>query len=97
MSAFLILIGYTAPIEDVDKLMEPHVAWLREQHRAGHFFAWGRKLPREGGVILARGGSRDEIEAIAAADPFVTGGVARAEVIEWTPSFAAEGFEGLKG
>jgi uncharacterized protein YciI len=97
LSAFLILLSYTAPLAEVDALMEPHVGWLREQHRAGHFVAWGRKLPREGGVILARGNSREEIEAIAAADPFVTGGVARAEVIEWTPSFAAEGFEGLKG
>jgi uncharacterized protein YciI len=96
MSAFIILISYVAPLEDVDKLMDAHVAWLREQHRAGHFLAWGRQHPRTGGVILARGSSRDETEALAASDPFFIGGVSSAEVIEWTPSFAAEGFEALK-
>ena len=76
--------------------MNVHVDWLREQHRAGHFNAWGRKSPREGGIILATGISRGDVEALAAQDPFVTGGVAETEVIEWTPSFAAKGFEGLK-
>jgi uncharacterized protein YciI len=96
MSTFIISIRYIAPIEQVDALMGPHVKWLREQHRAGNFHAWGRKVPREGGIIVASGGSHAEVEALAAQDPFVTGGVAEAEVIEWSPSFAADGFEGLK-
>jgi uncharacterized protein YciI len=97
MSGFIILIRYTAPVGEVDALLDPHVEWLRAQHAAGHFIAWGRKIPRDGGLILAHGASRAEVEALAAMDPFVTGGVATAEVIEWAAGFVAPGFEGLMG
>jgi hypothetical protein len=43
-------------------------------------------------VILARGEDRAEIEAIAAADPFVTGGVATCEVIQFSASGSTPGF-----
>ena len=43
----------------------------------------GRQIPRTGGVILAHGDDRDEMEALAAGDPFVTGGVATVEVIQF--------------
>lgn len=93
---FLLILRYTAPIEEVDTLHAPHVAWLNEQHAAGQFLAWGRQIPREGGVILADGDDRAAMEQLAASDPFVTGGVATVEVIEWTASFAADGLEALR-
>ena len=52
----------------------------------------GRQIPRTGGVIMARGDDREEIEAIAAADPFVKGGVATCEVIQFRASQSAPGF-----
>jgi hypothetical protein len=41
-------------------------------------------------VILARGDDRGEIEALAATDPFVTGGVAKYEVVEFRASQVAD-------
>jgi len=97
MAAFIISIRYTAPLEAVDALMADHVAWLKGNERAGHFHGWGRKVPREGGIVLATGGDRESVEALAAQDPFVIGGVAEAEVIEWAPSWLADGLERLRG
>ena len=57
------------------------MAWLNEGYAAGRFLVSGRQIPRTGGVILATGDDRDEIEALAATDPFVTGGVATCEVV----------------
>jgi uncharacterized protein YciI len=91
---FILSLTYTAPIEAVDRLMADHVAWLKQGHDAGSFLGWGRKVPRTGGIILAVGG-RAEVEAVAASDPFVTGGVATVEVIEMVPSFLADGLEAL--
>ncbi|EJL24011.1 YciI family protein [Novosphingobium sp. AP12] len=96
MASFIISLTYTAPIEQVDALMKDHVAWLKANHEDGHFFGWGRKVPREGGIILATGESRDAIAALAARDPFVAGGVAEAEVIEWAPSFLDDSIVGLQ-
>lgn len=97
MAAFILSLRYIAPIEAVDALLADHVAWLKANHAEGHFLGWGRKIPREGGIILAKGDSRDQVAAIAAADPFVAGGVAEVDVIEWVPSFLGEGLDGLAG
>jgi uncharacterized protein YciI len=50
----------------------------------------GRKIPRDGGIILAVGGSREEIEAIVREDPFVGKGLADFRVIEFRVSQRAD-------
>lgn len=92
---FVLLLTYTKPLPDVDALMRRHMAWLNEQYAAGRFLVSGRRIPRTGGVILARGDDRAEVEALAATDPFVTGGVATVEVIEFRASQTAPGFDAL--
>ena len=39
--------------------------------------------------------TRDELEAILAKDPFHIAGIADYEIMEFTPSMVAEGFEKL--
>jgi uncharacterized protein YciI len=73
--------------------MRKHIAWLNEHYDAGRFVVSGRQVPRTGGVIVARGDDREEIERIAASDPFVSGGVATCEVVQFRASQTAEGFE----
>ena len=90
---FVLLLSYIRPLEDVDGLMREHVAWLNEHYDAGRFVVSGRRIPRTGGVIVARGDDRDEIERIAASDPLVSGGVATCEVIQFRASQTADGFD----
>jgi uncharacterized protein YciI len=97
MASFIVSLTYTAPLDKIDALLDAHVAWLRAQHAAGHLLGWGRKVPRVGGVILARGESREAIEALASQDPFVAGGVATIEVIEWAHGFLDDSIAGLAG
>jgi uncharacterized protein YciI len=92
---FVLLLTYTKPLAEVDALMREHVAWLDEHYEAGHFVVSGRRIPRVGGVILARGEDRDEVEALAASDPFVRGGVASCEVVQFRASQTAPGFDAL--
>ena len=87
---FVLLLTYTRPLDEVDALMRKHMAWLNAQYDAGRFLVSGRQIPRTGGVILARGDDRDEIEALAATDPFVAGGVATCEVVEFRASQVAD-------
>jgi uncharacterized protein YciI len=54
----------------------------------GSFLASGRKVPRTGGVILARGASREEIETIINLDPFYRHHVAEYEIIEFSPTMS---------
>ncbi|MBT2507924.1 hypothetical protein J7I98_18955 [Streptomyces sp. ISL-98] len=80
---FVLELTYTAPLERVEELLEAHVAWLDAQYEAGLFIASGRKQPRDGGVILAVGDDRAQIEKIAAADPFTVGGVCSYRITEF--------------
>jgi uncharacterized protein YciI len=50
----------------------------------------GRKIPRDGGIILAVGGSREEIETIVREDPFVARGLAEFRIIEFRASQRAD-------
>jgi uncharacterized protein YciI len=86
---FVLLLTYTRPLDEVDALMRRHMAWLDEGYDAGRFLVSGRRIPRTGGVILARGDDREEIEALAASDPFVMGGVATCEVVQFRASQVA--------
>ena len=90
---FVLLLTYTKPLAEVDALMRRHMAWLDAQYEAGRFVVSGRRIPRTGGVIVARGDDREEIEALAASDPFVKGGVATCEVIQFRASQTADGFD----
>jgi uncharacterized protein YciI len=92
---FVLLLTYTKPLPEVDALMREHVAWLDEHYDAGRFLVSGRQIPRTGGVILARGEDREELEALAASDPFVRGDVATCEVIQFRASQTAAGLDAL--
>jgi uncharacterized protein YciI len=92
---FVLLLTYVKPLAEVDALMRDHMAWLNEHYDAGRFLVSGRRIPRTGGVIVARGDDRGAIEALAASDPFVSGGVATCEVIQFRASQTAPGLNGL--
>ncbi|MCM8729565.1 YciI family protein [Hephaestia sp. GCM10023244] len=90
----IILLTYVAPLEDVDAQLKAHVAWLEAGFAEGVFLIAGRRDPRVGGVIIARGAA-DEVAAIAQTDPFVTSGVATVELVPFNASFAAPEIAGL--
>ncbi|MGE0404329.1 MAG: YciI family protein, partial [Kofleriaceae bacterium] len=83
---FVIELVYKADLAEIDAAMKPHMAYLRKHYASGTFLVSGRKVPRDGGIILAVGADRAAIEAIAAEDPFVAGGLAEVRIIEFRAS-----------
>jgi uncharacterized protein YciI len=90
---FIIELTYTADLKRIDAAMRAHMQFVNAHYASGHFVVSGRKIPRDGGIILAVGRDRAEIEAIAQQDPFVTKGLATARVIEFRVSQRAEDVE----
>jgi uncharacterized protein YciI len=90
MSMFIIELSYKAPLSDIDAHMAAHVRFLKTHYAAGRFVVSGRKVPRDGGIIVALGGSREEVEAIAHADPFYRHGLADVRVVEFNASQRAD-------
>ncbi|AOG10617.1 YciI family protein [Agrobacterium sp. RAC06] len=92
---FILSLTYVKPTEEADRFMAPHMDWVNAGYDNGLFLASGRKNPRTGGMILARG-DRAEIDAYVATDPFAVEGVAIYEVTEVAVTRTAAGLEGLK-
>ncbi|WP_419780903.1 YciI family protein [Maridesulfovibrio sp.] len=90
---FIVDLTYKVDLDIVDAHLEAHVEYLKEQYRRGVFVASGRKVPRTGGVILARCESQSALAEILALDPFKENGVAEYAVTEFVPSMTAEGLE----
>ncbi|MEN8654515.1 YciI family protein [Streptomyces sp. 21So2-11] len=93
---FVLELTYTEPLERVNELLDAHVAWLDAQYTAGVFIASGRKVPRDGGVILAVGVDRSRVERIAAEDPFTVAGVCVYRITEFVATKTAEELAGYR-
>ena len=92
---FVIELIYQAELSAIDANMRAHMAWLNQQYAAGRFLLSGRQVPRTGGIILALGDSRDQIEALLREDPFVSRGLATFRIIEFRPSQRAKSLDAL--
>ncbi len=87
---FVIELIYKAGLADIDAHMKAHMKYVRKYYASGHFLVSGRKIPRDGGIILAAGKSRSDIEAIVHQDPFVALGLADFRIIEFRASQRAD-------
>jgi uncharacterized protein YciI len=87
---FVIELVYKADLAEIDAHMAAHVTFLKRYYASGNFLLSGRKIPREGGIILAVGESRRQIEAIIKEDPFCAHGLADFRIIEFRASQRAD-------
>ena len=87
---FVIDLTYVVPLDKVTAFLEPHRAFLKANYDAGLFLPSGSKVPRTGGIILARAASRETVEAGLEADPFKREGLADYVVTEFDPVMIAD-------
>ena len=87
---FVIELSYKAPLAEIDAHMAAHVIFLKKYYASGNFLVSGRKIPRDGGIILAVGETRRVIESIIEEDPFFAHGLADFRIIEFRASQRAD-------
>jgi uncharacterized protein YciI len=92
---FIIELTYTADLSEIDAHMAEHVAFLKKYYASGNFLISGRKIPRDGGIILAVGESRAQIEELIEEDPFKARGLAEFRVVEFRASQRAISIDAL--
>jgi len=90
---FFVTVRYVKSLDVIDSLLAEHVEFLRGQYAAGTLLLSGRQIPRVGGALVYQGLSRAELEAELAKDPFAREGAAQYDILEFSPSMAAEGLE----
>ena len=87
---FVIELLYKATLAEIDAHMAAHVVFLKKHYAAGNFLISGRKIPRDGGIIIAVARSREQIEAIVREDPFCERGLADVRIIQFRASQLAD-------
>ena len=87
---FVIELAYKVDLAEIDARMAAHVIFLKKYYASGNFLVSGRKVPRDGGIILAVGKNRRQIEAIIEEDPFFEHGLADFRIIEFRASQRAD-------
>ena len=87
---FIVELIYKVALSEIDAQMAAHVTFLKKYYAAGNFLVSGRKIPRDGGIIMAVARNRQELEAIIDEDPFVKHKLADARIIEFRASQRAD-------
>src|SRR5262245_48158545 len=87
---FVVELTYKVPLSSIDAHMAAHMAFLKKYYASGNFLVSGRQLPRTGGIILAVGESKEQVEAIVQEDPFVRHALADYRIIEFRASQRAD-------
>lgn len=83
---FVVTLTYIAPLDTLDALMPAHMKFLKQCYDQKLFLTSGRQVPRTGGVILAVGESKKQIEDLMKTDPFCARGLASFTVTEFLNS-----------
>lgn len=87
---FVVELIYKAELTQIDAHMRAHMTFLRKHYADGTFLVSGRKIPRDGGIILALAKSRADLERIVQDDPFVKRGLADVRIVEFRASQRAD-------
>lgn len=71
-------------LREYEQQIVPHTDWVAKHVETGTFlYAGPLEVRKDGGMIVARTGSREALDRILAADPFLTNGIATHEVMSF--------------
>lgn len=82
---FVVTLKFGPNKDRAPAVMAAHNAWIAEGFERGVFLLTGSLQPRAGGAVLAHNITREDLEALMQADPFVKEGVVVPDIIEITP------------
>jgi uncharacterized protein YciI len=91
----LAILRYRKPLDEVLKVADAHLAYLRGLKAKGLLLASGPMDPRNGGALLLRVPDVAALDAIRDADPYTTTGCAQYELLPWKPSIGVEDLDRL--
>ncbi|MGE5396305.1 MAG: YciI family protein [Chitinophagales bacterium] len=94
---FFIKGTYIKPIEEVDNVLPAHYEFLEKYFAQKKFVLAGRRVPRNGGIILCNAKDQKEVEEILKEDVFYEKNIMQYEIIEFTPTKYLDELKGLMG
>jgi uncharacterized protein YciI len=93
LAMFILSLTYLTDTEKVDQFLAAHNDFLQKFYDNGVFICSGPKIPRDGGIILCRAKSLQEVRGLIEEDPFKTNGIAQYEITEFRVADCQPDFE----
>ncbi|MEK6578038.1 MAG: hypothetical protein AABZ55_02315 [Bdellovibrionota bacterium] len=87
---FIVLLKFSNKRDHADDFADAHMKWVKKGFDDGIFLLAGSIKPGLGGAILAFSTSLSDLKKRVNADPFVTGKIVTAEILEIEPGKANE-------
>ena len=81
MNCYLLLLQYQVPVEQIMEVVADHRGYLTRFYEKGTILFSGIRHNREGGVIILKANSEEEVEEIAQNDPFFKKNLVTYEII----------------
>ena len=86
MTLFIIILSYQVDLETIDQWRFQHLEFLDDQYKNEVFIASGPKVPRTGGIIIAKASSKEVLNSIIEKDPFYIQKLAKYDIHEFMPT-----------
>ena len=83
---FLVELTYKKSLDEVERYLEKHSAFLDTKYAEGLLVFSGRKNPRNGGIILVNTEDRHTVDQLIAEDPFNKAGICDYRITEFIPT-----------
>lgn len=83
---FIVSLHYTKPLEEIDKHVVAHRAYLDIGFEKGILIGSGRKNPPDGGVIISCLQDKQTLMDFLNHDPFAINNLVEHQIIEFTPN-----------
>lgn len=85
MKHFIIKITYTSPIEEIEKVLVEHRAFLQQGYDQKFLLCSGPLNPRVGGIVIAKAENLEKIESFFENDPYNINKLVSYEFLEFNP------------
>ncbi|MCF2909844.1 hypothetical protein L1285_16080 [Pseudoalteromonas sp. DL2-H2.2] len=85
---FIILLKFSDNKSQASEYMSSHNDWIKQGFEDGVFLLVGSLQPGLGGSVIAHNISKEDLEVLFNADPFVKHDIVSAEILEIDPKKA---------
>jgi uncharacterized protein YciI len=82
---FIILIHYIDTVDRINEIRPRHREFLEKGYSEGIVLLSGPQVPRTGGLIAARGKSKEEVQKFFSEDPYKKEKAAEYQFLEFEP------------
>ena len=82
---FVVILRYLVDIKIIEKTRKEHISFLEGLYAKKIIITSGAQLPKTGGVIIARGETREVLFEILKKDPFFIKNFAEYQIYEFIP------------